>query len=454
MPLKIGGTYVNKLSGPVSMNILYPNAQHLYDFPNAPIFIIFGDFHYSDKNYCNPVEDEIKGNYKIDGGFLKLLSDAVNPDGIVDFYVEGGKIHEGEAKDQSQENFPMEGLWRVFTKCYHNPRIERKPAEDSGCNKIKNIRWQSSDIRFFGDYNGYQVVDRIAPKIINESLILDEKIRDKSFMSRFIAGILQTQYFDNYRFTVLEKRIDFINRILGRETSQSADKVVNEMINERTEKFDASLIHKQLKRINPKFNRLKQNLRSQFENYINNEYIKINRELNIKHKLNYEKIQNDIIGLSVSIALYDTDNIDLYKKNILKHFNSGSLTDFLAKTTDIFTTISDLYILARSYKNMLKIFKADEEVKYPLINVIYYGDYHAKNLNNHLVKYGYENKSNIKIFINDRLNILYNFASKNKAVRCLDFSGSHINLDEMIGNLKTFRANEGNARWLKMQPQL
>jgi hypothetical protein len=451
MPLKIGGTYVNKLSGPISMNILYPNVQHLYDFPNAPIFIIFGDSHFSNKNYCNPVEDEKNGHYIVDRGFLKLLSDAVNPDDIVDFYTEGGPFHLKDVDTSSTwpVNTPMHDIWIMFKKCYYNTRMKEMQTFDiQTYNKLKNIRWQSGDIRFFGDYDGYRIVGQIAPKIINESLILKENIRNRSFMSRFIGEILLSPYFDNYRFTVLEKRIDFINRILGRETSQSADKVMNEMINERTEKFDASFIHKQLKRINPKFDRLKQNLRSQFENYINDEYMKINRELNEKHELTYEKIQSDIIGLSLSMALYNTDQIDLYKKNILKHFNSGSLTDFLDKTTDIFTRISDLYILARSYKNMLKIFKAGEEVKYPLINVIYYGDYHANNLNNYLVKYGYENKLNIKIFINDPI-----IEREDKVIRCLNF-GSHIDLDEMIGNLKTFRTNEGNARWLKMQPQL
>ena len=445
MPLIIGKKGVIKLSGSTSMNILYPNDVHLQDFPNAPIFIVFGDYHFSNKKYCDPIENESKGHYKIDGGFLQLLSNAVNPDDIVDFYLEGGPFHRklDEGKDTWPEKTPMNDLWKVFNACYDNIRMGREPAKDSGCDKIKNIRWQASDIRFFGDYGGYQVLDHyLMPIIIKDSQSVDKDHRDEYFMGRFIGEIMLSSYFENYSKTLLIERDAFINKILGAEILQSANEGKNEIVKEKIEKYNASLIHKQLKRIDPKFDRLKKNLRSLFENYINDEYKKINQGFSdLFGTLTFEHIQSDIMGLYYS---HMTGEFDLFKGSILSHFNTGALSYFLQKTGYLFTLIPDLYILARSYKNMLKIGKMDEEVKYPLINVIYYGDYHAINLCDYLKKNGYMNEFYTKTFINSTSQRVENVS------RCLEFK-TDTNLDAMISKLSNYRTKIGNSRWAKMK---
>ena len=52
MPLQIAGKNVTYLSGPVAMNILSPREQYLNENPYAPIFILFGDVHGSQANFC------------------------------------------------------------------------------------------------------------------------------------------------------------------------------------------------------------------------------------------------------------------------------------------------------------------------------------------------------------------------------------------------------------------
>jgi hypothetical protein len=166
MPLFIEDKKVEKISGPVSMNMLYPSSTYLKEFPYAPIFILFGDIHFGNEKYCEKVDKDrkpVENNYSVfDINFLSLLSDAVKnkgneeekekkeTDDIIDFYLEGGDFHVKtiEKSRSWPPDTPMHKLWQLFNGCYYNERISYRTPHPT-CSKIKNIRWQSADIRFF-----------------------------------------------------------------------------------------------------------------------------------------------------------------------------------------------------------------------------------------------------------------------------------------------------------------
>ena len=147
MPLNINGTLVKKISGPVSMYILTPKPNN--DFPNLPLYILFGDKHHSNEKMCKQTKAE--GVYEIyDIEFLSLLNSLTTPEEPIDFYVEGGEIHNSYRNSPYSEKYPMEMVWNLYFECYkHNGKKLVKYEHKTPCDKIENIRWQSADSRFF-----------------------------------------------------------------------------------------------------------------------------------------------------------------------------------------------------------------------------------------------------------------------------------------------------------------
>lgn len=61
---------IKKLSGPISMTLVIPH-PYLTANPTAPIFVLFGDFHFSSANLC---KDDVPNKHRIYRlEFLQLL---------------------------------------------------------------------------------------------------------------------------------------------------------------------------------------------------------------------------------------------------------------------------------------------------------------------------------------------------------------------------------------------
>ena len=406
MPLLIDDKKVQNISGPVSMYILYPNDDYLREFPYAPIYILFSDAHFGSGRYCSndDTDNNIIHFYVFDKEFLQLFSNEVGVDGV-DLYLEaGGKTHdfskenENETKSTSGELGPMFWLWGLFRECYSNTRMGRVPAKDSGCGDIKNIRWQSSDIRFFGQYKAYNFVDDNLNFHVEESDVYFEKFKKLIMYPKFKA----------YKDIILLTQEEFINKYLY---------------------GDESLIVKQLKKIKDESKR--RYLITEFENYIIREYGKV-------EKPQLEKFMN---LKDAMIRMSNNDYSDEYNKayeDVKTAFSTGLFTQYRNWCELLFSVLPDLYILARSHKYMAKTNEDDskEEIKYPLVNIVYYGDYHVNNLVNFLGSKWYtvkENFSNLKDgkIINDKIDDF----------RCIFIpEGKTIDLNAMITQLKTRRS--------------
>ncbi len=399
MPLKINTNTIHKISGPVSMHILYPTDKIFKEFKYSPILILFGDVHKGAEGFCkNEDGKEDKKHYNVfDVEFLQLLSNEVEGKGLIDFYVEGGDFH--IVNPIGNLEYPMGKLLVLFRDCYKNIRMIRKPSADNEqkCNMIKNIRWQSGDIRSFRK---------------NQSKnYLYNKFRDMQLISKTKPEII----------SIIREKIVELQEYIKRDIPVMCEEVTKEdLVKEFTTNKD-NLIYKQLYKMDyahrPYFiGKIKNYLNSIYEYYQLNDNMKKILSLNN----DFKRI------LTIDIHSEEANEIleILYLHYLLDKFQS--YTDFLLLRD---TLKPDLYILGRIYKIIsLKQYK-DEiySVDRPLINIIYFGDAHIDHLLTILTQDGeYESESYKNPFTEESQN------------RCIDLSGENIiNLNDKINSLIT-----------------
>ena len=427
MPLIINKKSVNKISGPVSMYLLYPKVEYTEIKQNkyAPIFILFGDSHESVENYCNQDEGEEKGYYKVyDVNFLKLFSDAVEGNkeskenkeksGTIDFYVEGGDLHNGLFK-RSIKNYPLSILRNLFKKCYYNTRLPVRKIEGD-CNSIKNIRWQSGDIRNFVKRDGRCTLYSEFSYIISKC----EGIKDIQEKEKQFKQLLKMSIANNMGKQIIEEFTQ----------DEMFDKhVLN----------DKCLIYKQLNNINLSDGKAKaeiiENIQLKFKNYIYKNYnildLYDDKTIDLLAVIpKFKEIHNNIIT-AFKTSIY-SDKISLLIDNIYNYYTKKILDSIMSMILLRDAVLPDLYILARSYKYMYTI-TDNPDIVYPIINICYFGNDHIIKMREFLIANGYD--EGIKI------DLISNIGS-NQPNRCLDISdrkNSLVNLNELITSIKEDR---------------
>ena len=420
MPLTINKTLVNNLSGPVSMYILEPNDSYLERFPYAPILILFGDVHNSDTDYCNPIGKKI-----YDKEFLQLINEAVGAkkeekdvgieDGKVDFYIEGGEIHQMLDEEKDKDEFPMKQLWNLFKNCYTNSRMKGREEYNPTCTPIKNIRWQSGDIRFF----------KKEAKKFDPSRFLKDIY--KEFQERVAENKKEDPDY-TLRLSLITKRILYkqFNNI-----SVDAGYIFPiKTFDVNTEYITNSLIGKQLNKINSMGNDVyTSELLAKFKKYIviimkqsMERFSLISggiESIEIFGKLTL--ITNNLINIFNCEPFSTEENaeLEIMKTYIDKDLRPAYYSYFL----DMKTVMLDLYTLARIYKTMIK-HPSNTDAVQPLIAMCYFGDFHIRNMKTYLLEDSYTCKFSID--------------QKTPTSRCLDFKDDY-NLDSIIDKLKTIR---------------
>jgi hypothetical protein len=428
MPIKINEKTINKISGPVSMYILYPIAEYLKFNPFAPIFILFGDEHHSNERYCAYEEEYKDSNYKIfDINFLQLLSNAVDgkdeikENNLVDFYVEGGDMHLMDII-KSKNNHPIEEIWELFTKCYSNERMGRYPLDENkeNCNMIKNIRWQSGDIRFF------QKESKICD-LCDYLLKFIKKVENKDDIYEKVKFIIYIRYYF--------LRIKYKCRKELQDTKIKPDEIYDEYVINTN-----SLIYKQLIKIKSGnedediLNR--ENIEKEFKEYINFVY----KEHFDGNEENLEKIKyihKNFIDL-FKHKPYSNGELEIINK-LYKCYNEKDLNKYIDFLMMRGSMKADLYTLARNYKIMAYKKSIDKNaqstIPRPLINICYFGNLHIEHMNYFLkLNKKYLNVSKV---VFDKTDDLKSADEKN---RCLDLTSlTPLDIDGYIKYLKKAR---------------
>jgi len=426
MPLIINGINVKKISGPVSMYLLYPTTEYTKNPVNkyAPIFILFGDSHESVENYCKS-EDKEEGEFKIfDDKFLKLFSDAVEgkeseKSGTIDFYIEGGDLH-NEIFKRSIRDYPLSLLRNLFKTCYYNTRLSPKRKIANVCNSIKNIRWQSGDIRKFVKKEGkcslYSEFSYIISKCRD---IVNVQEKEKQFKE-----LLRISISNNMGKPIIEE-------FTGEEM------YVKHVLS------DKCLIYKQLNNINliKGKEEIIKDIQSKFKNYINDNYnildLYDDKTIDISEVIPKIKEIHDQIITAFKTSTY-SDKINVLIDTIYKYYTNGILRLIMDSILLRDAVLPDLYILARSYKYMYTIEDNDKhDIVYPIINICYFGNEHIIRMRKFLISNGYDEGIKIDLTLNKD--------SSKQPNRCLDISDTSniantlIDLNELIGSIKEDR---------------
>ena len=189
--LQIGDTNITKISGPISMYYLCPK-QEIYDnggADNFPLFLLFGDYHESKKNSCDPCYNVNKNSicYKItDENFLKLLDTLSSDELPVDFYTEhwfNGAM-ESNTEGYLNEIIANKRLW-----CYNKYRTDAKYNKFENYCPSNKIRWHMADIRLATSNMNQNKIDDIATDLL-KNINFSNKYQDMVYIESQIFTIL------------------------------------------------------------------------------------------------------------------------------------------------------------------------------------------------------------------------------------------------------------------------
>ena len=443
--LQIGDTNITKISGPVSMYYLRPK-QEIYDnggADNFPLFLLFGDIHFSKKDNCNPCYNVDKNSscYEIsDAKFLKQLDTLSSNNLPIDFYTEywlDTNLIEQNKDGYMYEMINNERLW-----CYNMYRTDTNFNTFRNTNycPTNNIRWHLADIRMAGNNMSPDKIDDIATDLLKKINISD-KYQNYSYIETQINTILL--YFSNKEnkskkfvlenifneknifksiddFKKLLKTLCYINNNNNNNNNKLNIKKFGEIlfknyINENTNSF----IFKQI---------IKQDY-IEFKNIKYWRYFYKNslRKLNIYLNLNIKDIEQLIDKLDIDSDLSE-ENYKLCGKLM----------------TLITVPFMDIYILCRVFKKPVTKIKHDKrstlDVR-PSLVISYLGDWHIQNIVDILQLTGFYN-------LEHQIN-----SNNNNNKRCININFK-LNLSEQVKNHNNIRNIEINIDKIKKYSKL
>jgi hypothetical protein len=356
MPLVINGKNIHQLSGPVSITILKPKK----DFYNilkkksihAPIFILFGDIHFSSSNQC---DDNSKQCHKIyDNSFLKTFDGIHRTKYPVDFFIEGflhleNKLRKLKPEERDQP-IPMlkDRLHVCYKKELRNTDLYKELCPTNG------VRWHSADIRHAIDnpnYNFESFIDKFSEVI--EGISLHKKVTVK-----LLKEIISMRLLDYYMKEDIIHYLHILKK--GLSDTSFADDFIDEY---------NSLVMKQVYK-------MPYACHIEMWKQMIKEYIVYNITTNVKRM----KTKMDEKLPTLLCKYFETDN-EFYLEKFVEYVNKHK--DYLEKYNDNFLEFNaiflDLYMLTRSFK------KPDNDIN-SFVSISYFGKDHCNTIKHFLTK--------------------------------------------------------------------
>ena len=335
---------IQKLSGPVSMRILTPNTQSEYfkKYKNAPVLIMLGDIHFSDKNICTgPGVSHI---FRPD--FLKKLCDALVENEIIDFYMEGTNVSARTNYVEDPQG-PLMAILNLIIEC-------NKPVKAQKYKDIDKVKWHHTDMRFWTSETK-ELAEMPDKKPIKYCSMLDfllQKVeRDelfrlnpnqKTFAITFKAYsiVLQRQNYkleSNYTANVLQ----IYNKLVNNRYS-----VINYLISQIKNSDDKTFIKNQ-----------------------------INKYIEYVYSLFCAKVGMSAEALGKFIIAQQNRVVELFNH---ADYRIDSLYDNdYVKYSDYVVTMDSIKLDAMT---MVKSFMRMLQSSNSIINICYFGDTHIKNM--------------------------------------------------------------------------
>ena len=445
--LIINNKNINSISGPVSLYILQPRDSFFIKMRKqgiyAPIFMLFGDMHFSDKNLCVNCSCMYDKNTKkccipiYSDEFFTLLNNITSKKFPIDFYFEGadikflkGKISEDDKNslenDLENDKTPL-GIFRnkmIFCKDIDN-------KEKKQCKTISNLRIHYGDSRNNNSFK--KTFERFSARTFKddiEGILRQRKYSETINYNFYTRSLINRNYGKNPCKGIIsdKDKILYLNALRYIYTKNFFEHINIPEIKKN------SLIFKQLHKMEPKLQEYWLNMISK---YFYNVY------LNCKTRYGIEKEFNEFINKIIDFMIFclksykekdektDYEAFDLqqeyFVKNLqkyLKNLSSDLTTKIINLLTSLFAPFLDLYTLLRSFK------KPQNNIN-SILNICYFGSEHVENISYFLkdIMQEYE----LVYYKNNRNYFTKN--NTNKVNRCLTFD-KDINIDEILNQYK------------------
>jgi len=391
----ISNTLVERISGPVNVHILKPTMDfHLRT--GAPIFVLFGDRHFSETNMCeNCVCDSHTCCYPIfSPDFLKLIDQMASEEYPIDFNVEtpltiynvtfpNAQEQKFLVKDVDVSRPPIDKLAYIIKPCN---RINKGTEFYATHCPTKNIRWQLIDPRHVHNHNYKYTTSTFidALRVLLKSLKknnVNMVNTIKSILNRF--PILKNQTYLNSLFTITdEKYYDSIDR-------------------------QTSVVFKQISKMSEADQR-------QWDIWCR-EYYKYVYATSITDTQDALVFLTRLVNCIVDYySRGDEETLIEFVKYSNKHPNKRSK---LTKILLVVNTINvDLYLLTRAFKKPVGSNR-------PLLSFGYFGNFHTKNIIHFLTN------------IMGQYEFVYAQPETQKGNRCLEIN-QRVDLQELMDSYK------------------
>ena len=484
MPIILQQQSISRISGPVSMTILAPSEHdaktHFQTYGTyLPIFILFGDVHYSLANSCYDCSPP-SCYPAYDPSFLRLLDDASirqQPYSNTDVYMEGyfptktvlqqqfkaqkkeSKQYEEESQEQeSPEQEPsMLGILNSYKRCYNKYIREKSPREYLQDCPTSNLRWHYSDVR--------QLDETKPGKYMLETWLFQINLLLCNTMTNVLTNLpdpsvkKQDHQLKKEIPTYIQDVLLSLKEIICTQWLRSKDDVLksifellrlqmqlrdheqflNLFFNENSDLTKLSIIHKQLKKVVKRSSIKKQFWLASFSEYY---AVKIHRA-----------VQRDLFNMIVS------DTKQLFLEYLITSYIEllTLVEEFCFATTEkaiIRKVETWLYNFAQTFGVpgmsvaiqgyiislnswfldmyfILRCFKKPKGSQNAMMNVAYFGDFHMENLVAYLTNVFHYNI----VYQHRRTTKLPNsdMSKYQDSSRCIEIPAYvHVDLDEML----------------------
>jgi hypothetical protein len=371
MPLILNGFAVDNISGPVSMYILTPKSTvNKYIYPNLPVYMLFGDIHRSNKNTCK------KGTYNniYDINFLILLSTLAQYNEKIDFYFEGGDLHNRTFDKELQGNYPLNKIQQIASLCYKNEENPNKKhkllfeQKTIDCSRIQKIRWQSGDLRHFNDDKFVKSLDTCTiysffQELDCDSFFKEDNEADDELLEMFIDKFKTIFKHFNRRYIYT----GCITKLLN--TTLEFTDIQTQLLSE------SGLVMHQLRHMDPEE---KKKIYDYIIKYCKEVKRKNDSLIDISIQRFHLEIINILQNLDKDINSFNTESYTLIEPDI-------KFIDYLSQNIDTLRRYNNLLVL--NYSIFADVYTLCRTFKYfnvkkdkPILNIFYFGNYHIKNM--------------------------------------------------------------------------
>ena len=404
MPITINKKSIHQISGPTCISILVPN-QETSEIASSslsvklPVFILFGDEHFSYKNMCTNCDSKDSCYTISSSELLKQFDRKATETLPIDIYVEGDFLTKSflqqlsknklQITNEKKTSGPLSEMLKHHLTCYNRYIRINDPAKYKMECPTKQLRWHFADIRqLTTDFPTKYMIETWLSSCQDFVKLIFESVREKQHKNDFLSLIHE---FKNIVFTNwLQSDVERFNFLFGLLKAQIDPSKVDTFLSLYTEQtWFKSLLMKQVRKLSKSSKYKLSFWKATFEQYYKGQIVQLAIK-DLKNSLllfSPEKVESSLVEYANILdclkecMLEQTECSTLYTRiqSFQEQFHpyiGQSIDGYLLALNSWFL---DMYFIARC-------FKKPKGSNNAILNIGYFGQAHTENLLTYLTK--------------------------------------------------------------------